>query len=218
MNSLKISGYNSKLTTSTLLYELFCQGGPIKSIILCKRPDEHAIIRFQHDESVPYCLALFEGVELHGRLLRMNPLKYNKNTYMYTNYLREVRHKFRDEYAKIDPPALPPKICSNDRLKYTKDRRSNKKRKLDLSPKKDKLIQSDHKNIPSRKMDPHKKNPRSNKLNVCDKESSKTDETKPDKPYIRDEIKRTSVEKKNTRRKPSQKQRRRNNRLMRTNK
>lgn len=135
MNVLRISGYNPKHTTTKLLYELFCQGGPIKNIYI-NRQDAFAIIRFHHDESVPYCLALFEGIEMHGRLLRMNPVRHNKNTNCYLEYLKAVRQKLRDEFAKINPPKLPPKSSKDDKIKCIerpssgqKDKRSNRKKR-----------------------------------------------------------------------------------------
>lgn len=213
MNSLRISGYNPKLTTSTLLYELFCQGGPIKSISLCKRPDDHAIVRFHHDESVPYCLALFEGIQLHGRLLRMNPLRYNKSTHLYTDYLREVRHKFRDEYAKITPPPLPPKTCANDRPQYIKDRRSNKKKlkKRDNPEKKDDSARASHRDNSMKRRESHDENTVSNQsTHSPHKKSPKIKKIKDDSNKIKGNVRKNNIEKKNTRKRPSQKQRRRN--------
>lgn len=213
MNSLRISGYNPKLTTNTLLYELFCQGGPIKSISFCKRPDDHAIIRFQHDESVPYCLALFEGIELHGRLLRMNPLRYNKNTNLYLDYLKEVRHKFRDEYAQITPPALPAKSPTNIKPQHVKDRRSNKQRhrEKDQSFKSNKS-NKDNDNVKpmrARGADSELFTTREQKNRLPEKKSPKLRKSKTHVSNLKSDRKKHNVEKKNSRKKPSQKQRRR---------
>lgn len=166
MNSLRISGFDPKLTTSNLLYELFCQGGPIKSISLKYKPEPNAFVRFQHDESVPYCLALFDGIELHGRLLRLNPLRYNKNTHSYLDYLKDVRRRLRDEYAKIEPPKLPPKSCPAEKCQIIKDRRSNRKKMKDRNhandERKPNKIQKNIQTEPVKKLVSPKKRPERN--------------------------------------------------------
>lgn len=156
MNALRVSEFNSTLTSVPLLYELFTQGGPIKNINIVKRPEPHAIIRFQHDESVPYCIALFDGIELHGRLLRLNPLRRSRNSHSYLEYLHAVRHKLRDEFSQITPPNLPPKIHTNDKngknsestqfrqtgspKKRTKEKKKRKKKPKQVDQKQAKTI------------------------------------------------------------------------------
>lgn len=104
--TLYVTGFNSKLITKSLLRELFTQGGPVVDVTLF---ETHAYILFQHQESVPYCLALFNEVELHGEKLRINPRFKLKDNYSYLNYLAKVRKRLMDEYMKMDPPDLPPK-------------------------------------------------------------------------------------------------------------
>lgn len=134
MSALRVSGFNSKLVKMPLLYELFTQGGPVKKVVMMVRgPEPHAIVHFHHEESVPYCLALFNGLQMHGELLRLNPLRYNKNTNSYLNYMNEVRRKLRDEFASITPPELPPKlppkIAKNDTNTQQSERRRKKPKK-----------------------------------------------------------------------------------------
>lgn len=103
-----------------LLKELFSQGGPVTDITLF---DTHAYVLFQHEESVPYCLALFNEVELFGEKLRLNPRSRSENNFCYMKYLSEVRARLRDEYAQMKPPNLPAKRYSNSDKQIVKDRR-----------------------------------------------------------------------------------------------
>ena len=61
--TLYVTEFNPKLMKRHLLQELFSQGGPVKDITMF---DTHACVLFQHEESFPYCLALFNEVELFG--------------------------------------------------------------------------------------------------------------------------------------------------------
>lgn len=71
--------------------------------------DSYAYVLFQHEESVPYCLALFNETEINGQKLRLNPRYKTECAYSYLKYLHTVRDKMRSEYMKIPPPDLPPK-------------------------------------------------------------------------------------------------------------
>lgn len=104
--TLYVTGFNSKRTSKRLLEELFTQGAPIVDITMF---DSHAYVLFQHEESVPYCLALFNEIELNGEKLRLNPRCKTNDAFCYLKYLNVVREKIRSEYMKIPPPDLPPK-------------------------------------------------------------------------------------------------------------
>lgn len=104
--TIYLTGYNPKLTNKHHLKELFTQGGPVVDITMF---DTHAYILFQDEISVPYCLALFNEVELHGEKLRLNPRSKTKDTYCFMNYLAKVRLRLKDDYAKVSPPKLPAK-------------------------------------------------------------------------------------------------------------
>lgn len=109
--TLYVTGFSPKLITKPLLLELFNQGGPVADITLF---ETHAYVLFQHEVSVPYCLALFNEIELHGNKLRLSPRARTKDTYSCIDYLTKIRDKIRDDYMRIDPPQLPPKIYPND--------------------------------------------------------------------------------------------------------
>lgn len=118
--TLYVTGFNSKVKKH-LLKELFSQGGPVTDITMF---DTHAYVLFQHEESVPYCLALFNEVELFGEKLKLNPRYRSEETLGYMRYLSEVRNRLRDEYAQIKPPILPPKKYPCD--KQIRDKRHRK--------------------------------------------------------------------------------------------
>ena len=123
--TLYVTGFNPKLMKRHLLQELFSQGGPVKDITMF---DTHAYVLFQHEESVPYCLALFNEVELFGDKLRLNPRYRSGDTFCYMKYLSEVRAKMRDQYAQVKPPRLPPKKYPRDKQRNTPNRKSNVER------------------------------------------------------------------------------------------
>lgn len=104
--TLYVTGFDSKCMTKRLLEELFSQGGPVSEIILF---ETHAFVQFQHEESVPYCLALFNEIELHGQKLRISPRHKSKSAFCYLKYLMAVREKLMTENRKIPAPDLPPR-------------------------------------------------------------------------------------------------------------
>lgn len=104
--TLYVTSFNSKTITKNLLKELFCQGGPVVDITLF---DTHAYVLFEDEESVPYCLALFNEIELYGHKLRISPRIRTKDALSSLRYLKLVRDKLRNEFSKIPPPKLPAK-------------------------------------------------------------------------------------------------------------
>lgn len=148
MNALRVSGFNPKLVNTTLIHELFTQGGPVTNISLVKKPEYHAIVRFQHEESVPYCLALFDGIELFGDPIRLNPLRYNKDTNSFLKYLKNVRSILRDQFATLPPPNLPPKIYPpnvQNRQIFENNNNSRRRKKGPKKSKKSKKIKKQNK-------------------------------------------------------------------------
>lgn len=122
--TLYVTGFNPKLTTERLLHEIFIQGGPVVSIKLF---ETHAYVHFEHEESVPYCLALFNDLELHGNVLRVSPRFKTKDTYSYADFLSKVRSTLMNEYRKIPPPNLPPRSSVSSKANITpKSRRRGK--------------------------------------------------------------------------------------------
>lgn len=128
--TLYVTGFNPKKTTKPLLKELFCQGAPVADITLF---ETHAYILFKDEESVAYCLALFNEIELHGEKLRLNPRVRSKNSYCFMSYLKKVRDRLRQEYQKVTTPDLPLKKYSDRKNSSRGDKQI--KNKLDDSNK-----------------------------------------------------------------------------------
>lgn len=124
--TLYVTGFDPKYITKHLLEELFTQGGPVRDITLF---DTHAYVLFQHEESVPYCLALFNEVELHGHKLRLNPRIKSGDAFQYLRYLSTVRKRLMAEYRKIPPPDLPPKKMPAQKQQLTSPKYQPKKQK-----------------------------------------------------------------------------------------
>lgn len=132
--TLYVTGFNSKLIKKRLLKELFSQGGPVMDVTLF---ETHAYVLFQHVESVPYCLALFNDIEMFGDKLRLKPRSFSDgNPYTHLDYLAEVRVKLREEYSKIEPPKLPAKQYPVEQRNY-RSRRHNHDRSQSTSNRSD---------------------------------------------------------------------------------
>ncbi|XP_060090392.1 splicing regulator RBM11 isoform X2 [Heteronotia binoei] len=58
-----------------ILYELFLQAGPVTKVTICKdkdgRPKTFGFVCFKHTESVPYAIALLNGIRLYGRPIKV---------------------------------------------------------------------------------------------------------------------------------------------------
>jgi len=74
--------------TKDLLKELFMQGGPVRNVVMPQ--NSFAFVEFDDAESVGYCLALFNGVEINGKPLECKPkLEYNEEYYTYQRRLQQ---------------------------------------------------------------------------------------------------------------------------------
>uniref|UniRef100_A0A8D2L3C2 Splicing regulator RBM11 n=1 Tax=Varanus komodoensis TaxID=61221 RepID=A0A8D2L3C2_VARKO len=58
-----------------ILYELFLQAGPVTKVTICKdkdgKPKTFGFVCFKHTESVPYAMALLNGIRLYGRPIKV---------------------------------------------------------------------------------------------------------------------------------------------------
>uniref|UniRef100_A0A8C4U3J8 Splicing regulator RBM11 n=1 Tax=Falco tinnunculus TaxID=100819 RepID=A0A8C4U3J8_FALTI len=67
-----------------ILYELFLQAGPLTKVTICKdkegKPKSFGFVCFKHKESVPYAIALLNGIRLYGR-----PIKVQYRFGMFSN-------------------------------------------------------------------------------------------------------------------------------------
>jgi len=69
-------GNLSEKVTEDVLYELFLQAGPLESVTIPKdkdgKPRRFAFITFKHAVSVPYTMALMNGISLFGKTLQLD--------------------------------------------------------------------------------------------------------------------------------------------------
>ena len=166
--TVHVAGFNAKYTTKHLLFELFHQGGPVTDITWL---DTHAYVLFQHEESVPYCLALFSDIELHGRKLKLSPRIRTKTTYSFLDYLAQVRNKIKDDYMRIQPPDLPAKIYPAQKFQ-AQTTRSPPKKAAKKQPKKK------PKEKPKGRISQPKKNSQKSKKRTSNKQTVKIMKTK----------------------------------------
>jgi len=80
--------------TDEILYELMVQAGPLDYV---SRPKErpYAFVVFEHEESVPYAIALFRGVRLFDRALDMRPRDGTEQARKINAYMEEVQQSRR---------------------------------------------------------------------------------------------------------------------------
>lgn len=120
--------------TRPLLWELFSQGGPVADVTLF---ETHAYVLFEHEESVPYCLALLSDIEVHGSILKLSPRARTKDTYVYVDYLSKVRMQLRSSWEQIShekelelKPKKHAKQQTKQHTKHTKLIKSTRSTKL----------------------------------------------------------------------------------------
>jgi len=88
--TLRVSNYGRKVNES-LLRELFSQGGPVRKIVF---KEQFSFVEFDDADSVAYCLALFDGVELFGDRLQLSPKINHQKVFDYLNTLKQYESMF----------------------------------------------------------------------------------------------------------------------------
>uniref|UniRef100_A0A8C8RCU1 Splicing regulator RBM11 n=1 Tax=Pelusios castaneus TaxID=367368 RepID=A0A8C8RCU1_9SAUR len=87
-----------------ILYELFLQAGPLTNVTICKdkegKPKSFGFVCFKHTESVPYAIALLNGIRLYGR-----PIKVQ---YRFGRFSRTSSHVYVCFYRNQEPYGGPP--------------------------------------------------------------------------------------------------------------
>lgn len=83
--TLVIKNFDPERTTFKLLKELCLQGGPVRNVVV---KSDHAFVEFEDVESVGYSKALFDGIEMFGKKLHMEPkIKTDQSYYKYSQKL-----------------------------------------------------------------------------------------------------------------------------------
>uniref|UniRef100_A0A8C9RPG8 RNA binding motif protein 11 n=1 Tax=Scleropages formosus TaxID=113540 RepID=A0A8C9RPG8_SCLFO len=61
--------------TEEILFELFLQAGPLKKVAIARDKEgqqkSYGFVCFKHRESVPYAIALLDGIWLYGQPIRL---------------------------------------------------------------------------------------------------------------------------------------------------
>jgi len=94
--TLVVQNYGSNVNKE-IITELFTQGAPVRKVHF--KPS-FSYIEFEDSESVAYCLALFDGVELFGRPLQFFAKLPNERTNFYLTLLRNYENDFAQDAYK----------------------------------------------------------------------------------------------------------------------
>ncbi|XP_074757948.1 splicing regulator RBM11 isoform X1 [Athene noctua] len=98
-----------------ILYELFLQAGPLTKVTICKdkegKPKSFGFVCFKHKESVPYAIALLNGIRLYGRPIKVH-YRFGSS---HSSELKSPTHGFENyidlyspSYRYQDPHGNPP--------------------------------------------------------------------------------------------------------------
>lgn len=133
-------GNLSEKVTEEILYELFLQAGPVDKVFLPKnydgRPRSYAFIKYEHDCSAPYAVALFHNTTLFGKKFILNSrnkdikmpkvlknlINANRQDNREPASWKELKHANTSDNFNADshvhniPLQLPPQIADFDKL------------------------------------------------------------------------------------------------------
>ncbi|XP_074714111.1 splicing regulator RBM11 isoform X3 [Strix uralensis] len=98
-----------------ILYELFLQAGPLTKVTICKdkegKPKSFGFVCFKHKESVPYAIALLNGIRLYGRPIKVqyrfgssHSSELNSPTHGFENYIDLYSPSYRYQEPYGNPP------------------------------------------------------------------------------------------------------------------
>ncbi|KAM6095069.1 splicing regulator RBM11 isoform 2-T2 [Chlamydotis macqueenii] len=103
-----------------ILYELFLQAGPLTKVTICKdkegKPKSFGFVCFKHKESVPYAIALLNGIRLYGRPIKVqyrfgssHSSELNSPTHGFENYidLYSPSYRYQEPYGNPPFPVTP---------------------------------------------------------------------------------------------------------------
>ncbi|XP_042644743.1 splicing regulator RBM11 isoform X2 [Tyto alba] len=103
-----------------ILYELFLQAGPLTKVTICKdkegKPKSFGFVCFKHKESVPYAIALLNGIRLYGRPIKVqyrfgssHSSELNSPTHGFENYidLHSPSYRYQEPYGNPPFPVTP---------------------------------------------------------------------------------------------------------------
>ncbi|XP_061483914.1 splicing regulator RBM11 isoform X2 [Rhineura floridana] len=99
-----------------ILYELFLQAGPVTKVTICKdkdgKPKTFGFVCFKHTESVPYAIALLNGIRLYGRPIKVQYRFGSSHFVELSSHCQNVEHDVQLlTHSNLDPyggTPLPP--------------------------------------------------------------------------------------------------------------
>uniref|UniRef100_A0A8D0B5A7 Splicing regulator RBM11 n=1 Tax=Salvator merianae TaxID=96440 RepID=A0A8D0B5A7_SALMN len=91
-----------------ILYELFLQAGPVTKVTVCKdkdgKPKTFGFVCFKHTESVPYAIALLNGIRLYGRPIKVQYRFGSSYCPELSNYCQNIEHDIHSlPYRNAEP-------------------------------------------------------------------------------------------------------------------
>ncbi|XP_074890039.1 splicing regulator RBM11 isoform X3 [Buteo buteo] len=103
-----------------ILYELFLQAGPLTDVTMCKdkegKTKSFGFVCFKHKESVPYAIALLNGIRLYGRPIKVQcrlgssrSPELNSPTHGFENHtdLYSPLYRYQEPYGNPPFPVTP---------------------------------------------------------------------------------------------------------------
>ncbi|XP_028582766.2 splicing regulator RBM11 [Podarcis muralis] len=91
-----------------ILYELFLQAGPVTKVTICKdkdgKPKTFGFVCFKHTESVPYAIALLNGIRLYGRPIKVQYRFGSSHCVELISHCQNVEHDIQSStYRNLEP-------------------------------------------------------------------------------------------------------------------
>ncbi|XP_040438824.1 multidrug resistance-associated protein 1-like isoform X2 [Falco naumanni] len=112
-----------------ILYELFLQAGPLTKVTICKdkegKPKSFGFVCFKHKESVPYAIALLNGIRLYGRPIKVqyrfgssHSSELNSPTHGFENSIDLYSPSYRCQEPYGNPPFPVTPFPANNSLPH----------------------------------------------------------------------------------------------------
>ncbi|XP_062983663.1 splicing regulator RBM11 [Elgaria multicarinata webbii] len=113
-----------------ILFELFLQAGPVTKVTICKdkdgKPKTFGFVCFKHTESVPYAIALLNGIRLYGRPIKVQYRFGSSHCLELSNPCQNVENDEQSPtYRNVEPysgtplPVSPFQVNNNPHQSYS---------------------------------------------------------------------------------------------------